>query len=275
MPPRSVTSNEWFQTYYGAANATLVHRRRHRLRTATAEGQHYFGDIPPGPPVARFTSWIAKRNGSQREVTQDRVPQARLYKVWNTPAYAEADATRLGLVADVLASGKTSRLYKRLVYDEQIASEVSASAYPSEIGGQFCITATARPGQDLAAVERAVDEELTRFIADGPTADELERVKMEKIAGFIRDLEGVGGFGGKANTLAEAQVFGGSASCRKRICAACARRHRANFVKRRNSGSATACTCSKCIHSRPTRPRRPARPGRTGMDALRARTRRR
>ncbi len=83
----------------------------------------------------------------------------------------------LDLASDVLAGGKTSRLYKRLVYDEQIATDVAAFISPREIGSQFCIVATAKPGGDLAAVEQAIDEELRGFLETGPTPDELERVK--------------------------------------------------------------------------------------------------
>ncbi len=91
---------------------------------------------------------------------EDRVPQARVYKVWNIPEFGSADADYLDLVSDVLSQGKTSRLYKRLVYDEQIATSVNASVDLREIGGQFQIVATAKPGGDLAAIEKGVREEL-------------------------------------------------------------------------------------------------------------------
>ena len=109
----------------------------------------------------------------------------------------------------MLASGKSSRLYKRLVYDEQIATEVSAPVEPNEISGQFTIVATARPGGDLARIERAVDEELARFLAKGPTTAELQRAKAGKIAGFVRGIERIGGFGGKSDVLAMNETFRG------------------------------------------------------------------
>jgi zinc protease len=160
--------------------------------------------------VARFETWIPKIAGTRREKVSDRVPEARIYKVWNIPQYGEADNVYLDLASDVLVSGKTSRLYKRLVYDDQIATSVSAGVDPEEISGQFQITATARPGADLAKVEKAVDEEVARFLKEGPTAAELERVKAGKIAEFVRGIERIGGFGGKSDVLAMNQTYRGS-----------------------------------------------------------------
>ena len=199
----------WFQTYYGPANAVLVIAGDIDVQTAKQKVEHYFGDIPPGPPVARQGVWIAKRTGSQRGSMQDRVPQTRIYKVWNVPQWGSADGDYLSLAAAVLSSGKSSRLYKRLVYDTQIASDVDASVELREIGGLFTIEAGVRPGQDPAAVERALDEELARFLAGGPTAVELQRIKTLARAGFIRGVERIGGFGGKSDVLAKGQVFAG------------------------------------------------------------------
>ena len=92
---------------------------------------------------------------------EDRVPQARIYKVWNTPEWVSPDSNYLDLVSDVLGSGKNSRFYKRLVYEDQIATDTSAYVSLNEIGGQFWVVGTAQPGADLAKVEAALDEELT------------------------------------------------------------------------------------------------------------------
>ena len=200
---------EWFQTYYGPANAVLVVAGDVTPEAAREKVEHYFGDIPSGPPVARQGPWTAKRTGSQRGVMQDRVPQARLYKVWNIPDVNAADNDYLLLVSNVLSAGKTSRLYKRLVYDEQIATNVSADIDRREIAGQFTIQATARPGDDLTKVERAVDEELARFLRTGPTPAELARAKTQYRAAFVRGIERIGGFGGKSDILAQGEVFSG------------------------------------------------------------------
>ena len=201
---------QWFQTYYGAANAVVVIAGDIDAPTARKKVEQYFGDIPAGPPVARQEAWVAKRTGSQRGVMEDRVPQARLYQVWNIPQWGSADADYLDLVAGVLSSGKSSRLYKRLVYDEQSATEVSAYLDQREIGGLFVIEATARQGTSLEALERAVNEELARLLAGGPTPAELQRVKTEYRAGFIRGVERIGGFGGKSDVLAQGLVYAGN-----------------------------------------------------------------
>jgi len=200
---------DWFQNYYGAANAVVVVAGDIDAQTARQKVEKFFGDIAAGPPVARQQAWVAKRTGSQRGIMQDRVPQARIYKVWNIPGWSSADGDYLNLVSDVLSSGKTSRLYKRLVYDDQIATDVSASLDLREIGGLFVIEASARPGTDLARVEKAVDEELARLLATGPTAAEMKRVKTQYRAGFIRGVERIGGFGGKSDVLAQGEVFAG------------------------------------------------------------------
>src|ERR1041384_6751064 len=150
----------WFQTYYGPANTVLVLAGDIHAEAALKKVEHFFGDIPCGPPVSRYEEWIPKISGTRRQTVSDRVPQARLYKVWNIPRYGEADTDYLELVSRVLTSGKTSRLYKRLVYDDQTATEVSAFVDEREIGGQFLIVVTARPGSDLAPIEKAVDEEV-------------------------------------------------------------------------------------------------------------------
>jgi zinc protease len=217
---------QWFRTYYGPNNAVIVLAGDITADVARQKIEQYFGDIPATPPIAKQSTWIAKRTGTHREIMQDRVPQARIYKEWNIPEFGAADADYLDLVTDVLAAGKTSRLYKRLVYDDQTATDVAAYVDLREIGGQLVIRATAKPGGDLDRVERAIDEEVTRFIRSGPTPSELRRVKTQNRANFIRGVERIGGFGGKSDVLAHYEVFTGNADnylvTRRRIAAATA-----------------------------------------------------
>jgi zinc protease len=201
---------DWFRTWYGAANATIVVAGDVKPDEVRKKVERYFGDIPAGPPVPRTEAWVAKRRGEQRQILEDRVPQAKVYLVWNTPQFGTAEDEHLDLAARVLTAGKTSRLYKRLVYEEQLATAVQADPGTSEIGSTFTIEATVKPGGDAAKVERVLREELARFLQGGPTADELARAKTARFAGFVRGVERIGGFGGKSDVLAMSQVFAGS-----------------------------------------------------------------
>jgi zinc protease len=198
---------DWFRSNYGAANATLSVAGDVNPDSVLAKVTRYFGDIPSGPPVTHQKTWIAKRTGHARGVMEDRVPQARLYRVWNVPEWGSADGDYLALLGQVLSSGKSSRLFKRLVYDEQIATDVAAYADLREIGGLFVIEASARPGVELSKVEHAVDQEVARLLASGPTPAELARARARIRAGFIRGVERIGGGGGTSDVLAQGQVF--------------------------------------------------------------------
>lgn len=201
---------EWFKTYYGPSNAVIVLAGDIDPQTALEKVKKYFGDIPPGPPIAKYESWVPKMTGMHRQIMQDRVPQARIFKVWNIPQWGTKDATLLNLFSDLLASGKNSRLYKRLVYDEQIATNVSSYLDDAEISGQFYIDVTIKPGEDLAKTEKMIDEEFAKLLANGPTEKELQRVKTQYFAGFVRGIERIGGFGGKSDILARNMTYGGT-----------------------------------------------------------------
>jgi len=202
--------HEWFKTYYGAANAVLVIAGDVKTEDVKSKVEKYFGDIPSGPPLAAYETNIAKMSGSKRIIAQDRVPQSRIYKVWNVPQWGSKELAHLDLLSDVLAQGKTSRLYKRLVYDEQIATRVAAYYSGGEIGSQFVILADAKPGVELTKVENAIEEELNKIFKSGVTEHELKRVKTQFNADFIRGIERIGGFGGKSDILAQSQVYGNS-----------------------------------------------------------------
>ena len=138
---------------------------------------------------------------------EDRVELPRLYMAWLSPAmFAEGDAD-LDLAADMLANGKTSRLYRRLVFEERIATDVSASQNSREIGGYLQLAATAAPGHTLGELERAILEEIGRLGAGGPTDDEIERGRVQAEAQFVFRLQTVGGFGGKSDQLNAYNVF--------------------------------------------------------------------
>jgi zinc protease len=199
--------HEWFNQYYGAANAVLVIAGDVDATDVRDRVERFFGHIPAGPPLTRQATWIPDLVGTHRQYMQDRVPQARLYKVWMMPEIGNVEAEHLDLVAGILSEGKSSRLYKRLVHDDQIASDVSAFAFPLEIAGLFGVIATAMPGQDIATIEAAIDEEVARFLEEGPTRDEIRRITTARKAAFVRGAERVGGFGGKSDILARNEVY--------------------------------------------------------------------
>ena len=201
--------HEWFRTYYGPNNAVIVVAGDVVPDEVFEKVEHYFGDIPPGPPIAKKEKWVVKLDRDKREIMQDRVPQARLYKIWGGPSLTEEDNDLLNLAGDVLATGKNSRLFERLVYNDQIATTAQAGMFNIEIGGLFFSSVTAQPGGDLKEVENAVNEEIQRLLEDGITEEELERVKTQRRSAFVRGLESVGGFGGKSDLLAQNAVYEG------------------------------------------------------------------
>ncbi|NGP53031.1 pitrilysin family protein [Thioalkalivibrio sp. XN8] len=204
---------DWFQTWYGPSNAVLVLAGDIDVPTAKEKVTRYFGDIPAGPPLSRPEQWVAARTESTREVMHDRVAQARVYRAWNIGNYGTAEADYLALAAQILGGGPSSRLQARLVHEEQLVSNVFASAMPLELSGMFMIVATVKDGVDPAQVEAVIDEELAKFLDKGPTRAELAQAKTRFRANFVRGVERVGGFGGKSDVLAGCAVYTGDPGC--------------------------------------------------------------
>ncbi|MEP6881780.1 MAG: pitrilysin family protein [Dokdonella sp.] len=206
---------QWFNDYYGAANTTIVLAGDITPAIAREKLMTYFGDIPAGPPVPRQQPWVAPRSTSTRGEQKDHVAQTRIIREWNVAELGHADEPLLELAANALGGGKTSRLYQRLVYKDNLVDDVEVDVRPYALASQFVLTADVKQGVDPAAVEKAVAEEWATFLKDGPTDEELERSRMASRSGFIRGLEKVGGFGGKATVLAESQVYRGDPAAYK------------------------------------------------------------
>jgi zinc protease len=192
----------FFQTYYRPRNASLTLAGDVNTSEVLAMATDYFGGLDAGdePPPVEFDA-PSRISSEERLILEDRVELARLYIAWHSPPLFADDDAELDLVAEVLASGKTSRLYRTLVYEERIATEIAASQNSREIGGFFQIVATAAPGRTLAEVEQAIARTLAAFVDSGPTADEMERCLAQAEANFIYRLQTVGGFGGKSDQL--------------------------------------------------------------------------
>ncbi|MCY3546861.1 MAG: pitrilysin family protein [Gemmatimonadetes bacterium] len=199
--------HEWFDAWYGAANAVVVVAGDVEAEDVKARVEKYFAHIPSGPPLVRPAVTIARRAEPTRIVLQDRVPQGRVYKVWNVATVEDESVDYLSLASDVLSVGKSSRFYRRLVYDDQIATDVSASVRAGQLGSEFVVSVTAQPGQALDQVEAVLAEELQAFLDSGPTEVELARAQASRRANFIRGVERIGGFGGKSDVLAASEVY--------------------------------------------------------------------
>jgi len=190
----------FFRAYYHPSNASLVLAGDIDAVQGFEMAERYFGDLPPGvrpPRVAASAELMCEK----RLLLEDRVELPRIYLAWHSPAmFADGDAD-LDLLGELLANGKTSRLYRRLVYEERIAVDVSAHQSSREIGSFFLVAATAAPGRTLSDVLAVLDVEIQRLAADGPSAGEMERVMAQAEAQFIYRLQTVGGFGGKSDQL--------------------------------------------------------------------------
>ncbi|MEM9495099.1 MAG: pitrilysin family protein [Pseudomonadota bacterium] len=200
---------DWFKKYYGAANTVLVLAGDIDAATARTLVEKYFGDIAAGPPLTRVKANAPKLDVNKFEVMYDRVPQARIDRNWVAPGRTTREAVLLELAAAVLGGGKTSRLYQKLVYDLEIATSARANLQTQELMSFYSVTADAKKGVDRAIVQAEMENVVDAFLARGPTAAELQRAKTAIKASVLRGLEKVGGFGGKAVTLAEGALYAG------------------------------------------------------------------
>lgn len=208
---------DWFRTYYGPNNAVITIAGDVIAEDVLEKVKKYFGDIPASPPIAKFTSNIAKMKGTTIQQVQDRVPQARLQKTWNIPGWGSTELTHLNLLGDILTNGKSSRLYKRLVLDEELASSVYFYTSDNEIGGQFLIIADAKPGVELSKINDIINLELKKVFTIGLTTAEVERTKSNYFVQFLKGIETIGGFGSKNDILSQGETYAGNPDAYKKI----------------------------------------------------------
>jgi zinc protease len=200
---------EFFKKYYQPANASLVIAGDIEPAKTRALVEKWFSDVKPGTePVPPIDFPHPMLTGVQKKTMEDRVQLPRLYISWLTPPFYSPGDAELDVVSQVLAGGKNSRLYKRLVYDLQIAQDVSAFQASSALGSQFQVVVTARPPEPgaapMAAIDRIrgiVDEEIAKLQKEPPATREFERAINQIEASFLNRMESVGGFNGKGNQL--------------------------------------------------------------------------
>ena len=199
----------FFKTYYVPNNASLVIAGDIDIARTRALVEKWFGEIPRGPVVQPVAPPAAILTEVKRQTLTDQVRLPRLYLGWLTPrAYAPGNAA-LDVASSILADGKNSRLYTRLVYETQMAQDVAAFQQSGVLGSSLQIIATARPGHTAAELQKAIDEEVERLRRQPPDGREVQRVLNQIEASFYRGMERVGGFGGKANQL-NAYSFAGA-----------------------------------------------------------------
>jgi zinc protease len=203
----------WFKSWYGPNNAVLVLAGDIDVATAKAKVARYFGDIAPTAKVKRMKPQIAPRKTSTRETMTDQVPQTRLYRVWNIPG--AAPPTPIGWRCSATSSAAPARRGSIAGWSTVTSWSTTCRPRRGAASSAACSSCrpTSRPASTRPVVEKAIAEELTALIAKGPTAAELAQAKTVTEAGFLRGIERIGGFGGKADVLAECTVLVGKPTC--------------------------------------------------------------
>jgi zinc protease len=191
----------FFTTYYSPGNATIAVAGDVAAGDVRDSVERFFGDIPRGPDVPRTHHDAVTLDAERRLLLEDDVQLPRLYMAWHSPAaFGDGDAA-LDAVSAVLAHGRSARLYRKLVYERQVAHSASAYQGSALLGSTFRVTLTARPGVSLATLEDAVREEIADIAANGVEDAELERARNGIETSFVDGLQNIGGFGGKADQL--------------------------------------------------------------------------
>ncbi|CAN5205690.1 pitrilysin family protein [soil metagenome] len=201
---------EWYRTYYGPNNAVISLAGDITPQKALQFVKKYFDGIKPGPPLPRTERWIPALDRNIRDEMQDRVPQARIYRVYHAPAWKDLELQNLELFADVLAGSKSARLDKKLIYEKELVTDVSASVNDGELASSVVFIATVKPGVNPSDVEREMDLIINEALEKGVTREELQRAQNRNLSGFLRGTERLGGFGGRSDILAESMTYGGS-----------------------------------------------------------------
>ncbi len=213
------TVKEWFLDKYGPNNATLVIAGDVTPAEAKPLVEKYFGSIKAGPVNVPAAADVPTLPAPKSVVMKDRVATTQIQRHWAVPGLLSPQMPALDIGGSILGGLASSRLDKILVRDEKLAVSVSAGLQPFQRVSLFEVDATVKPGVDPDVVAKRLDEIVADFIANGPTADEVQRATTREVSSRIRGLEQVGGFGGKAVALAEGQVFAGDSDFYKKTLA--------------------------------------------------------
>lgn len=182
---------QFFDTYYVPNNATLVVAGDFDSKTIKPMIRGLFESIPRGAEPPRRSAVPVGFDKVRSVTLTDKVQYPRTGFGWHTPAFYKPGDAEMDIAAFVLASGKSSRLHKRLIREEQLAIDVSAYQVSLRLGSTFAIEAYVKPDADLATVEAIIDEELTRLGREGPTDEELKRARVEFETSALTELESI------------------------------------------------------------------------------------
>ena len=192
---------DFFKTYYAPNNATIAIVGDYDPKTIKGLVEKYFGPIPSGPAPEKITATQPAITSEKKVTVTDTIQLPRLYMAWQTPAFFKPGDAEFDLLAYALGGGRSGRLYKKLVYEKQIAQSVNVSQNSLMLGSVFEITATAKPGVKLEDLQAAIEEELANIQKTGPTKEELERARNSILTQRISGMQRLGGFGGVADML--------------------------------------------------------------------------
>jgi predicted Zn-dependent peptidase len=211
---------QWFRDKYGPNNAVLVIAGDVTTAKVRPLVEKYFGPIPSGPVNHPALAAVPTLAGPKSIAMKDHVATTIIQRYWAVPGLLDKELSALDIGGSVLGGLASSRLDKILVRDEKLAVSVSAGLNPLQRVGIFSVSANVKPGVDPALVSKRLDEIMADYIVKGPTADEVQRAVMSEVSGRIRGLEQVGGFGGKAVSLAEGQTYAHDSNFYKKTLAA-------------------------------------------------------
>ncbi|PKB19497.1 putative Zn-dependent peptidase [Novosphingobium kunmingense] len=207
---------KWFTDNYGPNNAVLALTGDIDAATARPLVEKWFGDIKPGPLVPVVAAAPVTLSAPVTRDLADQVPNLRLTRSWSGPGINDADTEALMVGMDILGGLASSRLDNALVRGSEQAVQVSAMAQQHEQLSFLQVAMMVKDGVARADAERALDAVIAKFLADGPTEDEVRRSATRLVSQEIGQLEQVGDFGGKGMTLAEGQLYSGDPAAYKK-----------------------------------------------------------
>ena len=182
---------DFFKKYYGPTNASLVIAGDIDPRSTRSLVERWFSDVPAGKPLPPIAPPVAFLTEEKRLIIEDKVQLPRVYMVWLSPPWFTPGDAELDVLANILAGGKNSRLYKRLVYDLQIAQDVTAFQESGVLSSKFNIIATARSGHTLAEIEKIIQEEIDRVKSEKPATREVQRAVNQFEASFLDRIQSI------------------------------------------------------------------------------------